>query len=97
MNNSTKVNFHERRREDFFQLNQGPSLFRNDENDNNRIISGESSSDGTMGVDMEIEKCLLRDLIYIIQGIDGRYIKYDTKTEQHAIDPHMIVVLSPAK
>ena len=37
------------------------------------------------------ESALLRDLIFIFQGIDGQYIKFDTNTGEYAMDSQVNV------
>lgn len=37
----------------------------------------------------EVEKKLLIDLVYVLQGVTGKYIRYDNRTESYIIDPSL--------
>lgn len=53
------------------------------------------SSEATMAwISSDVENLLLKDLIYIFQGIGGRYIKYDPQSECYVIDPALNLQLT---
>jgi hypothetical protein len=40
-------------------------------------------------VDPKTERMLLRDLLYVFQGIEGKHIKYDGRSEAYEVDPKL--------
>ena len=52
---------------------------------NNSAINSEVNS--LIWCSKELESLLIRDLIYVFQGIDGKYIKYDSRSELYVVDP----------
>lgn len=52
---------------------------------NNNAINSEINS--LIWCSKELESLLIRDLIYIFQGIDGKYIKFDSRSELYVVDP----------
>lgn len=40
------------------------------------------------------EFALIRELLYVFQGIEGRYIKYDAASEQYRVDPKVSCFIS---
>lgn len=66
------------------------SLFQHDVDGSlpNRPRLNQTREEGTyVWIDPETESLLLQDLLFVFQGIAGRYIKYEPRSEQYLIDP----------
>jgi hypothetical protein len=44
-------------------------------------LANNSTNGNISGLQPELEGCLLRDVLYAMQGIDGHYVRYDQQTE----------------
>jgi hypothetical protein len=44
-------------------------------------LSLANSNSNISGLQPALEGCLLRDVLYAMQGIDGHYVRYDQQTE----------------
>jgi hypothetical protein len=57
-----------------------------------------NSNSNISGLQPELEGCLLRDVLYAMQGIDGHYVRYDQQTEvcntyKHTLYSHCAGIL----
>lgn len=72
----------------------GHSLLASQENI--PLFSSNSSGDMTISAELwlnpAIENKLIQDILYILQGVNGRHIKYDSRSELFVIDPSLHVV-----
>jgi len=59
----------------------------------NMLTAAENAeADALLWLPRDAEDLLLRDLLLVFQGIPGRYIKYDTRSEQYVIDPALRIL-----
>eukprot|EP01039_Chlorochromonas_danica_P001201 gene1202-1311_t len=47
-------------------------------------------------ISVEVERKLLLDIVYVLQGVTGKHIKYDSRTESYVVDP-MLQLPLPAR
>jgi hypothetical protein len=38
------------------------------------------------------EGTLIRDIIYVFQAIDGKYVKYDSRRDMYIVDPSVCTI-----
>jgi gamma-tubulin complex component 3 len=50
---------------------------------------------GLFWINRELELKLLTDLLFIFQGINGKHIKYDPRSENYVLDPQVKVSMPP--
>lgn len=61
------------------------------------LASAENAeADALLWLSHDVEDILLKDLLFIFQGIPGKHIKYDTRCEQYVIDPALRILTSAA-
>ena len=54
-------------------------------------LSDNAKADALVWVEPYVEDLLLRDLLFVFQGIPGQHIKFDNRSEQYVIDPALHV------
>jgi gamma-tubulin complex component 3 len=50
---------------------------------------------GIFWISRDLELKIITDLLFIFQGINGKHIKYDSRSESYAIDPQLKAMIPP--